>query len=140
MRRTTVSFSVALRSWTIVGILTAVAIPSYRSYVMRSNRTAAKTAILDLASRQQQHLMTSRGYADKATLTAEGYAPDREATRYYSWDVTVDNSATPPSFTITFQGTGTQASDGGLRMDSAGTKSTLDKNGSVTTSVDNWNQ
>ena len=124
----------------IVGILAAVAVPSYRAYLQRGNRSAAKAAIMDLAAREQQHLMTNRAYADKATLTAEGYSPDSAATRYYSWDVTVDNTATPPIFTISFQGTGTQASDGGLRLDSAGNRITLNASGSVTTAVDNWNR
>lgn len=124
----------------IVGIISAVAIPSYQSYLRRGNRSAAKAAILDIAARQQQHLMTSRTYANKATLVAEGYAPDAAATQNYSWNVTVDNSATPPSFTITFQGSGTQASDGGLQMDSLGNRVTLNASGAVTTSVDNWNR
>jgi type IV pilus assembly protein PilE len=126
----------------IVGILAAVAIPSYKQYLIRGNRTAAKAAILDLASREQQHLLTSRSYADTATLTAEGYSPDPAATKYYTWGVTVDSTATPPTFTITFQGkSGTsQASDGGLRLDSRGVQSTLDAGGNVTTAVDHWNQ
>lgn len=124
----------------IVGILAAVAVPSYRQYLIRGNRTAAKAAILDLAAREQQMLFNNRGYANTASLTTAGYSPDPKATQYYSWSVTVDNTATPPSFFIKFQGTGTQASDGGLQMDSTGKRDTLDAGGSVTTAVDHWNQ
>jgi type IV pilus assembly protein PilE len=43
----------------IISILMAVAIPSYRSYVLRSHRVEAKTALLDLAGREERYLSTS---------------------------------------------------------------------------------
>ena len=38
----------------IVAILAAIAYPSYTQYVLRSHRTAAKTALHDMASRQER--------------------------------------------------------------------------------------
>jgi type IV pilus assembly protein PilE len=44
----------------IVSILMAVAVPSYRAYVLRSHRVEAKTALLDLAGREERYLSTSQ--------------------------------------------------------------------------------
>jgi type IV pilus assembly protein PilE len=111
----------------IVSILAAVAVPSYRSYVLRTHRAGAKAAMMDIASRQQQFLMSNRAYADTATLTAAGYAPDDSVTDRYTWAVTVNNAASPPSFSITFTATGAQASDGNLTLDSLGNRSPANK-------------
>ncbi len=46
----------------IVGILAAVAIPSYRSYVVRSQRSDAKDALLALATQQEKHYLQCNRY------------------------------------------------------------------------------
>lgn len=59
----------------IVGILAAVAIPSYRSYVLRSQRADAKDALLALATQQEKHYLQCNTYAtaiDTATNCAAG--------------------------------------------------------------------
>jgi type IV pilus assembly protein PilE len=111
----------------IVAILAAIAFPSYQQYVIRGKRSAAKAAMMDLANREQQYLLANRLYADTAALTGTGYAPDSDVTQHYSWAVTVNNAATPPNFTITFTGTGGQASDGALTLNSQGTKTPVAK-------------
>ncbi len=45
----------------IIGILAAIALPNYRQYVIRSNRTAAQAQMLEIANRQQQFLLANRG-------------------------------------------------------------------------------
>lgn len=55
----------------IVGILAAVAIPSYRSYVLRSQRADAKDALLALATAQEKFYLQCNTYA-----TAIDNAPD----------------------------------------------------------------
>ena len=52
----------------IIAILAAIAIPSYREYVIRSHRRAAQTSMVDIANREQQYFAANRAYADKATL------------------------------------------------------------------------
>ena len=47
----------------IVGILTAIAVPSYRSYVLRSQRSDAKDAVLALATQQEKHYLQCNTYA-----------------------------------------------------------------------------
>ncbi len=46
----------------IVGILAAIAIPSYRTYVLRSQRSDAKDALLALATQQEKHYLQCYTY------------------------------------------------------------------------------
>jgi type IV pilus assembly protein PilE len=47
----------------IIGILTAIAVPSYRNYVLRSQRSDAKDAVLALATQQEKHYLQCNTYA-----------------------------------------------------------------------------
>jgi len=105
----------------IVGILAAIAIPSYQAYVIRSRRTSAQSHLMDVAQRQQQYLLDTRSYApDLATLSVT--TPTNVAT-YYTITIAVANG-TPPTFTVTatpIVGT-PQATDVTLTIDNAGVK------------------
>lgn len=112
----------------IIGILAAVAYPSYTSYIKKGNRTAAKTQMLDIANRQQQFLLTSRAYADKTALETSGYVLPAEVDGKYTYNIVVGvvDSANPvPSFTITFTPRPGKAQDGDgeLILDQDGKKS-----------------
>lgn len=48
----------------IVGLIAAIAIPSYRSYIQRSNRTDATSALLKLAAAQEKHFLQNNVYTD----------------------------------------------------------------------------
>lgn len=111
----------------VAGILAAIAVPSYQSYVVRANRAAAQNAMLDIANRQQQIFISNRGYA--ATLAGLNYSLPSEVVGKYTAALVVDNTATPPTFDLTFtpvSGT-TQVSDGALTLDEAGNKTPADK-------------
>lgn len=56
----------------IVAILTAVALPSYQTWVLQSRRPDAKTALLDLASREERYYTVNNTYTDQQN--ALGYA------------------------------------------------------------------
>jgi type IV pilus assembly protein PilE len=105
----------------IIAILFSIAVPSYRQYVIRSKRTGAQAVMMDIANREQQFLLANRGYADKATLEANGYAVPPDVSESYTWDV-VPGAGASPSFTITFTATGGQATDGALTLTNAGDK------------------
>ena len=109
----------------IIGILAAIAYPSYASHIIKGNRAAAKAQMMDIASREQQFLLANRAYATKPVLTASGYDLPAEVSSKYSYDITL--VATPPSFTITFTAINGQATDGDLTLDSAGNKTPSDK-------------
>lgn len=110
----------------IVAILAAIALPSYRQYVIRTNRVAAQAQMMDIANREEQYLLANRAYASKDVLTASGYSLPDEVSKNYSYDITLGTSAAP-SFTITFTAIGPQASDGPLSLTNAGVKSPTDK-------------
>jgi type IV pilus assembly protein PilE len=46
----------------ILATLAAIAIPSYNSYVLRSHRSEAKSALLDLASLEERYFSTNNNY------------------------------------------------------------------------------
>lgn len=105
----------------IIGILAAIAIPNYRSYVMKSRRAAAQTEMMTIANKEQEYFLNTKTYANKATIVTAGYSYPSNLTNYYSYDVTVDNTSTP-TYTITFTAINGQASDGNLVVMSDGTK------------------
>lgn len=105
----------------IVAILAAIAYPSYQQYIIRGKRSAAQAQMMDIANREQQYLLANRAYADKTALEAGGYSLPSEVSGSYGYDITV-GTGTPPTFTITFTATGSQASDGDLTLKSDGTK------------------
>lgn len=47
----------------VIGILAAVALPSYRQYIVRAARIEAQTELLELASLQEKIFLNSNGYA-----------------------------------------------------------------------------
>ncbi len=107
----------------IIGILAAIAYPSYTQYVIRANRSAAQAQMLDIANRQQQFLLANRAYATKDELTTSGYALPAELTAKYTFAITV-GTGTVPSYVITFtpKSTGSQTTDDALTLNNDGVK------------------
>ena len=111
---------------TIVGILAAVAWPSYTQQVIRGRRSSAKAAMMDIANREQQYLVANRVYADTTAMQGTGYTVPSDVSQFYTWAVTLGTGASP-SFTITFTPTGAQTSDGALTLDQAGNRTPIGK-------------
>jgi type IV pilus assembly protein PilE len=106
-----------------IAILAAIAIPSYRDYVIRGNRRAAQAVMMDIATREQQFFVANRVYASPSEL---GYSLSPDVDANYEFDIDV-NAGPPPSFEITFTPEGGQAGDGDLTLDSEGVKSPAGK-------------
>jgi type IV pilus assembly protein PilE len=66
----------------IIGILAAVAIPSYTSYLIRSSRTAAEAEMLQLAGLQEKIYLNSNKYAFGSAGVSMAYtgSPNDDAT------------------------------------------------------------
>ena len=110
----------------IVGILTAVALPSYRAHIMKGKRSAAQAQMMDIANREEQFLLANRVYAAKTALETSGYALPATLAAVYTYDVALD-TGTVPGYTITFTATNGQTSDGNLSLTSGGVKSPSNK-------------
>ena len=111
----------------IIGILAAIAIPSYSQYVVKAKRAAAEGFIMSVASRQQQYSLDARAYA--TTIAALGYTGANiptEVANNYNLTITADNAATPPTYTVTATPTGSQLANdtkcGSISIDQSGTK------------------
>lgn len=108
----------------IVAVLAAIAIPSYRDYVVRGNRRAAQAAMMDIATREQQYFVANRTYA--ANPSDVGYSRSPEVDDDYDFAIAV-LAGPPPSFEITATPKGSQAGDGSLTLHSDGTKTPPEK-------------
>ena len=104
----------------IVSILAALAIPSYRSHVIKATRRDAQATMLELASREQQYFVANRRYATNVEL---GFVMPNDLASDYTATITALNSP-PPSFLIEFEPIegGPQASDVTLTIDNFGNK------------------
>lgn len=58
----------------IVGILAAIAVPSYNSYMVRSSRAAAQTELLEMASQQEKIYLNSSAYSPNVATAYNGTA------------------------------------------------------------------
>jgi len=92
----------------IIGILGAVAYPSYTDFVLRSNRSEAQRELLRLANLQEQVYVDSRSYA--SDMTGLGYASATYLTESGNYKISVSASTTT-SFTLKAEAQGTQVKD-----------------------------
>ncbi len=110
----------------VVAILAAIAIPSYRQFVMRGNRAAAEGAMMDIANREQQFFLANRLYTESLSTTGLNYAIPDEVRPNYDSVIVTDTSLSPctpaPCFTITFTAKDSQLGDGDLVLNSSGVK------------------
>lgn len=114
----------------IIGILAAVAMPAYTSYVQKGRRTDAKTGLLDLAARQERYFAVNNQYTSKGTLlgySVDGSIPvNSSGASYYQLNIVIPLVAATaaPSFTATATPTGAQATDacGTFSIDNLGTQ------------------
>lgn len=102
----------------VIGILTAIALPSYNSHLRKSRRADAQSALMNIASRQQQMLLDTRAYSNALTSTV----PANVAANY---NVTITvGTGVAPTFTATAAPIGGQVADkcGSLSIDQTGAK------------------
>lgn len=101
----------------IIGILASIAWPNYQEYIRKTNRTAAKSFLMEVMQRQQQYLLDARSYA--ATLTDLGMTVPADVSKNYDI-LAFTIVASPPSVTVTADAKGDQAVDGDLSISSTG--------------------
>lgn len=113
----------------IVGILAAVGYPSYSEYVARTNRSAAQSYMLDVASRQEQFLLDARRYFCTAPNTCANVlvlSVPGDVVKNYTVTVAAPNSTGAASYLITATPINAQATKdtacANLTLDQTGTK------------------
>jgi type IV pilus assembly protein PilE len=70
----------------VIGILGMIAIPSYRQYVARAQRTEAKSALLRLATNQERFYLQNRTYSSDPS--ALGFAGNNSERGTYALTIT----------------------------------------------------
>lgn len=135
----------------IIGILMAIAIPNYKKSVQKGHRSQAEQLMQSIASKEVEYMLDARSYSkipgtgDGTTVAGDtglrltnasnqtsGPSPFTCAANastcsnaFYTLTLTVTNTATPPSFSMTATAIGQQVGDGDLNLDSLGNKTRL---------------
>lgn len=103
----------------IVGILTAIAYPSYQDFVRKGHRSDAQSYMMSVAQTEQQYFTDNRSYA--GTVAALNSSVPASVSLYYTISIATPVGP-PPGYTITATAIGSQVADGNLTVDNLGTK------------------
>jgi type IV pilus assembly protein PilE len=100
----------------IIAILAAIAIPNYLKQIQQSRRTSAKTALLDVSSREERYYAVNNSYTTLANLgynnvNAAGALEIPSASEDY-YNVTVTLATSPVGYTVSAAPQGNQSNDG----------------------------
>lgn len=130
----------------VIGILAAVAYPSYTQYIVRANRSAAQSFMYSVANKQEQYMLDARTYA--GALSELSVTVPAEVSSKYTITVsctmpvatgTCTAVAGTPAYVITGTPIGTQLSNdakcGAVSVNQLGTKT---KSGTASAVADCW--
>jgi type IV pilus assembly protein PilE len=82
----------------IVGILAAVAYPSYQDYIARGQVSAAQQFVMDIGQRNEQFILDNRSYA--ANFAALGMTVPAEVSPRYAAPVVTPVAGPPQTYVI----------------------------------------
>lgn len=112
----------------IVGILAAIAYPSYQKQMKKAHRSEAQQLLLGVSNKQEQYLLEMRQYTESfvdMNYKSEGWDCTTVATQCSNdfYDITINaTNGPPPDYTITAVPKGVQDGDGDLTINNTGTK------------------
>ena len=111
----------------IVGILAAVALPSYRNHIIRATRVQAQTELLELAGLQEKIFLNSNSYAFSVTAAyngtvAGGLGRTSGQTNDGRYNLSLDITVPSQTFVLTATPAagGTQVGDGNISISESG--------------------
>jgi len=113
----------------IIAILLAIAIPSYRNYILRAHRTDATRGLQDIASREENYYFNNNTYPRSTTSLG---ATVTTTNGYYTLNIP---SSSATNYTITATPQSTQAQDtacGTFSLNHAGVQSITGTSDAVT--------
>lgn len=121
----------------IIAIISVAAYPGYIKHIQKTKRSDARTALNDVAQRQERYFLLNRAYA--STFTALGYASSTPASPEGEYTLSLSNT-TASTYTANATGaTGrSQAQDVQCRtlsLNQRGVRSAVDSGGNDTTTV-----
>jgi type IV pilus assembly protein PilE len=130
----------------IGAILATIAAPSYLTYIRKSRRTEARSALLDLASREERYMSSNNSYTNAAANLGYPALPTTIGAGYYTLTVGAPVAATataPASFTATATPVAGNGQDkdtqcASFTVDSTGKQSSVNTGGTDSTSTC-WN-
>lgn len=85
----------------ILGVLASIAVPTYRRYLVRTQRTEAKVALLQLQTAQEKFYMQNNAFTDNisdASPSGLGLLKTTESSKY---DISVDLADDAQTYTAT---------------------------------------
>jgi type IV pilus assembly protein PilE len=111
----------------ILGILAAIAIPSYQDSVRKAKRADAQGALMGLANAMERYFTINNTFLGAASGGGDTGAPTIFSTQvpvdggtaYYNLTI---SAATASSYTLTATAIGSQAGDGNLTLTNTGAK------------------
>jgi type IV pilus assembly protein PilE len=107
----------------IIGILMSVALPSYNSYTIKSQRTDAQRLMVEHGQSLERYFTANGRYATTAGgTTCGGTAPTAPANLPYALTCAVNATTGVYTITATVTSGSSQAADGNLTLDSTGAR------------------
>jgi type IV pilus assembly protein PilE len=125
----------------IVGILAAIAFSLYSAQVQKARRTDARTAVLDLAGREERFFSVANNYSQIPTDVGYAAFPQAVGSGYYLINVAVPDPTfvgAGPSYAITATAINQQIADSScasFSINQLGKQSSLDSGGAVSTAI-----
>jgi len=115
----------------VVAVLASIAVPSYRQYVLRTHRTEAKAALLNVAAAQEKFYLQNNTYTTALSAAPPAGLGIAATTRNGYYTIAIGD-ADATEYSVTATATGTQTQDtacASFAIDSFGVKSATKKGG-----------
>lgn len=116
----------------VLGIIAAIAYPSYQEQMSKTRRSDAKAALMDAAAKAERHYTQFGNYGGTIPI------PATSENGFYTIVLTAATTASPQTYSITATRTGIQANDkcGNFTIDQTQTKNVA--GGSLTAADCGW--